>query len=47
MDINFCKSVLPIPQYANTSWFTSILMCFLQEIYHLLIMNCKNYFNIQ
>jgi hypothetical protein len=31
MDINFCKSVLPIPQYANTCWFTSILMCFLRS----------------
>jgi hypothetical protein len=31
MDDDFCKSVLPIPQYQNTCWFTAILMCFLKS----------------
>jgi|LakMenE18May11ns_1017448.scaffolds.fasta_scaffold9892115_2 hypothetical protein len=31
MDI--CNSVLPIPQYQNTCWFTVILMCFLRSQY--------------
>ena len=33
MDDNFCKSVLPIPQYQNTCWFTTILMCILKSQY--------------
>jgi len=33
MDDDFCKSVLPIPQYKGTCWFTAILMCFLRSKY--------------
>ena len=33
MDDDFCKSVLPIPQYQNTCWFTTILMCILKSQY--------------
>ena len=33
MDNDFCNSVLPIPQYQNTCWFTTILMCLLRSQY--------------
>ena len=33
MDDDFCKSVLAIPQYQNTCWFTTILMCILKSQY--------------
>jgi hypothetical protein len=33
MDNDFCNSVLPIPQYQNTCWFTTILMCLLKSQY--------------
>jgi hypothetical protein len=33
MNDDFCKSVLPIPQYKNTCWFNAILMCFLRSQY--------------
>jgi hypothetical protein len=33
MDDDFCKSVLAIPQYQNTCWFTTILMCLLKSQY--------------
>ena len=33
MDKDFCNSVLPIPQYQNTCWFTSSLMCILRSQY--------------
>ena len=31
MDKDFCNSVLPIPQYQNTCWFTTALMCILRS----------------
>ena len=33
MNIDFCETVLPIPQYQNTCWFTVILMCLLKSQY--------------
>ena len=31
MNIDFCKTVLPIPQYNNNCWLLSILMCLLKS----------------
>lgn len=33
MDIDFCKTVLPIPQHKNTCWFNAVLMCILRSQY--------------